>query len=91
MMNWGNYMAIVICKNCGHEMIGNENHYGKLCLNCGFFIEPESDIKLVSENKKIKEKYAILSRNNWRVRYDLMAYERKNRLKDCVDKIKDNL
>jgi hypothetical protein len=62
-------MAIVICKNCGHEMIGNENHYGKLCLNCGFFIEPESDIKLVNDNKKIKEKYSLIAINKIRDKF----------------------
>jgi len=57
-------MKIIICKNCGHEMVGCDNHYGKLCLNCGFFIEPESDIQLVRDNKKVKEKYSLIAINN---------------------------
>lgn len=77
-------MTIIICKKCGYEMINNYNNYGRICLNCGCFTEPE-DIEIVKNNKKIQEKYAEIAINKIKDDY------RKNMVKDCIDKIKDNL
>lgn len=59
-------MEEVVCKNCGKVMVGHSNNFGKICTNCGFFIEPCSDIKIVEEGKKIKEKYSLIAINKLR-------------------------
>jgi len=47
-----------ICPNCDYKIIG-KNIYGKICNNCGTFIEPIENppimLKIEENKKKIKE------------------------------------
>ena len=61
------------CSSCGHIYDGHINVYGKICIYCGTFIEPEIEIKMVQENVEIKEKYKEIAIS--KVRDKLMEEE----------------
>ena len=50
-------MSQTVCNSCGHVYNDHANVYGKICIHCGSFIEPEIELEMVKENIAIKEKY----------------------------------
>lgn len=45
-------MPDIMCPGCGFVYKGHTNVYGKVCRNCGLFIEPNTPHKLTSQNVK---------------------------------------
>jgi len=54
------------CSFCGHVYDGHINAYGKMCIYCGTFIEPEIEPRMVRESLDAKEKYKKIAINKVR-------------------------
>jgi hypothetical protein len=37
----------ITCPNCKHEYNNHINVYGKICVNCGFYIKPDNEPPIV--------------------------------------------
>ena len=46
-----------ICKKCGYSYDNQSNMYGKICVCCGSFIEPEEIPHFVAKNSEIDNSY----------------------------------
>jgi len=54
-------MSRTECPTCGKVYDGHMNVYGKICLYCGSFIEPDIVQEMVKNNVSIKEKYSTIA------------------------------